>query len=79
MQPSVVPRRKYPDQCIQEQDCLGQFAKFGLAGEQTDDKGSSSDSSHAKEFQFGVGFKGSGHCILDGGSIISSLDVGSSD
>ena len=35
MQLSSVPRHKYPDQCKQEQSCLGQFAKFGLAREET--------------------------------------------
>ena len=31
MQPSTVPRRKYPDRCEQEQSHLGWFAKFRLA------------------------------------------------
>ena len=31
MQPSIVPRREYPDRCEREQSRLGQFAKLGLA------------------------------------------------
>ena len=50
MQPSTVPRHKYPDQCEQEQSCLGQFTRFRLAGEQTNDEGSASNSSHTSEF-----------------------------
>ena len=38
MQSSSVPRHEYPDQCDQEQSRLGQFAKFGLAGEETGDR-----------------------------------------
>ena len=73
MQPSTVPRREYPDQCEQEQSCLGRFAKFGLAGEETGDNDSGSDSSHAEEFQFGVGYKRNGCCVHDGGCVLSPL------
>ena len=68
MQPSTVPRCKYPDQCEQEQSQLRRFAKFGLAGEETGDDESRSDSSHAKEFWFGVGYKGDGHRVHNGGA-----------
>ena len=78
MQPSSVPRHKYPDQCKREQSCLGQFAKFGLAREETGDEGSASDSSHAGEFQFGVGYKRNGCCIHDGGCVLSPLASGES-
>ena len=54
MQPSTVPRHEYPDQCKREQSCLGQFAKLGLAREETGDDESESDSSHAKEFLLGA-------------------------
>ena len=54
MQPSIVPRCEYPDRCEREQSHLGRFAKLGLAGEETGDDKSGSDSSHAKEFRFGV-------------------------
>ena len=47
MQPSTVPRREYPDRCEREQSCLGQFTKLRLAGEETGDDESGSDSSHA--------------------------------
>ena len=50
MQPSTVPRHEYPDQCKQEQDHLRQFAKLGLTREQTGNKDSTSNSSHASEF-----------------------------
>ena len=73
MQPSLVPRCKYPDQCEREQSRLRQFAKFGLAGEETGDNDSGSDSSHAEEFQFGVGYKRDGRRIHDGGCILSPL------
>ena len=33
MQPSAVPRHKYPDRCEREQSSLGQFAKFGITGD----------------------------------------------
>ena len=49
MQPSVVPRREYPDRCEHKQSRLRRFAKFGLAGEETGDDDSGSDSSHAEE------------------------------
>ena len=52
MQPSAVPRHEYPDRCEREQSCLGQFAKLGLAREETGDNKSGSDSSHAEEFRF---------------------------
>ena len=78
MQPSTVPRREYPDRCEQEQSRLGRFAKFGLAGEETGDKESGSDSSHAEEFQFGVGFKRDGRRIRDGGCVLSPLVSGDS-
>ena len=73
MQPSLVPRCKYPDRCKQEQSCLGWFTKFGLAGEETGDEDSGSNSSHAREFQFRVGYKRDGHCIHNGGCILSPL------
>ena len=73
MQPSAVPKCEYPDQCEQEQSCLGQFAKFRLAGEETGDNNLGSNSSHAREFQFGVGYKRDGHHIHDGGCILSPL------
>ena len=73
MQPSTVLRREYPDRCEREQSYLGWFAKFGLAGEDTGDDDSGSNSSHAKEFRFGVGYKRDGHCIHDGGCVLSPL------
>ena len=73
MQPSTVPRREYPEQCEQEQSCLGRFAKLGLAREETGDDKSGSDSSHAEEFRFRVGYKRDGHCIRNGGCILSPL------
>ena len=78
MQPSSVPRCKYPDQCDHEQSCLRRFTKFGLTGEETGDEGSASDSSHAREFWFRVGYKRDGHCIYHGGSVVSSLVSGKS-
>ena len=48
MQPSSVPRHEYPDRCEREQNRLGRFAKLGLAGEETGDDESESDSSHAE-------------------------------
>ena len=50
MQPSTVPRCKYPDQCEREQNCLRRFTKFSLAGEETGDNDLGSNSSHAREF-----------------------------
>ena len=73
MQPSTVPRCKYPDQYKREQSRLGQFAKFGLAGEETGDDDSGSDSSHAEEFWFGVGYKRDGRHVYDGGCVLSPL------
>ena len=78
MQPSLVPRCKYLDQCEQEQSHLGRFAKFGLAKEETGDDDSGSDSSHAGEFRFGVGYKRDGRCIHDGGCVLSPLASGES-
>ena len=78
MQPSTVPRCEYPDQCEHEQSRLRRFAKFGLAGEETGDDESGSDSSHAEEFQFGVGYKGNGCRIYDGGCVLSPLASGES-
>ena len=78
MQPSTAPRHEYPDQYTQEQSCLRRFDKFRLTGEETGDKGSSSDSSHAKEFWFRVGYKRDGCCIHYGGSVVSSLVSGKS-
>ena len=78
MQPSSVPRCKYPDQCKWEQSHLGQFAKFGLAREETGDNDSGSDSSHAEEFRFGVGYKRNGHHVHDGGCVLSPLASGES-
>ena len=74
----IADPNKYPDRCKQEQDHLGQFTKFGLAGEQTGNEDNASDSSHALEFQFGMKCKNSHQCALNGGSIISPLDVRSS-
>ena len=68
MQPSSVPRCKYPDRCEREQSCLGRFAKFGLIREETGDDDSGSDSSHAEEFQFRVGYKRNVHRVHDGGA-----------
>ena len=73
MQPSTVPRHEYPDQCEQEQSRLRWFAKFELAGEETRDDDSGSNSSHAEEFWFGVGYKRDWHCVHDGGCILSPL------
>ena len=73
MQPSTVPRREYPDRCEREQSRLRRFAKFGLAGVETGDNDSGSDSSHAEEFRFGVGFKRDGRRIRDGGCVLSTL------
>ena len=73
MQPSTVPRCKYPDRCKREQDRLGRFAKFGLAREESGDDKSGSDSSHAEEFRFGVGYKRNGHRVHNGGCILSPL------
>ena len=78
MQPSIVPRCEYPDRCEQEQSRLGRFAKFGLAREETGDDESGSDSSHAEEFWFGVGYKRDGGHIRDGGCVLSSLASGDS-
>ena len=78
MQPSTVPRREYPDRCEREQSRLGQFAKLGLAGEETGDDDLGSDSSHADEFQFGVGYKRDGCRICDGGCVLSPLASGDS-
>ena len=73
MQPSIVPRCEYPDRCKREQSRLGQFAQLGLAGEEMGDDESGSDSSHAEEFWFGVGFKKNGRRIHDGGCVLSPL------
>ena len=78
MQPSTVPRCEYPDQCKREQSRLGQFTKFRLAGEETGDEDSGSDSSHAEEFRFGVGYKRDGCHIHDGGCVLSPLASGDS-
>ena len=78
MQPSTVPRCKYPDQCKREQSCLRQFAKLRLAGEETGNEESASNSSHAGGFQSGVGYKRDGYYIHHGGSIVSSLVSGES-
>ena len=78
MQLSLVPRHEYPGQCEQEQSRLRRFAKFGLAGEETGDKGSASDSSHAEEFQFRVGYRRDGCRIHDGGCVLSPLVSGES-
>ena len=78
MQPSAVPRREYPDRCEREQSRLGQFTKLGLIGEETGDDESGSDSSHAEEFWFGVGFKRDGRHIHDGGCVLSPLASGDS-
>ena len=68
IQLSIAPRCEYPDQCEREQSCLGRFTKFGLDGEETGDDKSGSDSSHAEEFWFGVGYKRNGHRVHDGGA-----------
>ena len=73
MQPSIVPRHEYPDQCKREQSCLGWFTKFRLAGEETGDNNSGSDSSHAEEFWFRVGFKRDGRHVHDEGCVLSPL------
>ena len=78
MQPSAVPRHEYPDRCKREQSRLGRFARFGLAGEETGDDDSGSDSSHAEEFRFGVGFMRDGCRIRDGGCVLSPLASGDS-
>ena len=78
MQPSTVPRRKYPDRCKQEQSRLGRFAKFGLTREETGDNNLGGDSSHAKEFWFGVGYKRDGRRVHDGGCVLSPLASGES-
>ena len=78
MQPSTVPRREYPDRCEREQSRLGRFAKLGLAGEESEDNESGSDSSHAEEFQFGVGYKRDGRRIRNGGCVLSPLASGDS-
>ena len=78
MQPSVVPRREYPDRCEREQSRLGRFARLGLAGEETGDDELGSDSSHAEEFRFRVGFKRDGRRIRDGGYVLSPLVSGDS-
>ena len=46
---------------------------IGLAREETGDSESGSDSSHAEEFRFGVGYKRDGHHICDGGCVLSPL------
>ena len=66
--PLQVPRCEYPDQCDQEQSHLGRFAKFRLTGEETGDEGSASDSSHAGEFWFRVGYKRDGRHVHYGGA-----------
>ena len=78
MQPLTVPRREYPDRCEREQSCLGRFAKFGLAGEETGDDNLGSNSSHAGEFRFGVGYKRDGRRIRDGRCVLSPLASGDS-
>ena len=78
MQPSTVPKRKYPDRCEREQSCLRQFAKLGLAREETGDDKLGDDSSHAEEFWFRVGYKRDGRRIRDGGCILSPLASGDS-
>ena len=78
MQPSTVPRHEYPDCCEQEQSHLGRFAKLGLAGEETGDDNSGSNSSHAEEFRFRVGYKRNGRHIHDGGCVLSPLASGDS-
>ena len=78
MQPSAVPRHEYLDQCKREQSRLGQFTKFGLAGEETGDDDSGSNSTHAKEFWFGVGYKRDGCHVHDGGCVLSPLVSGES-
>ena len=78
MQPSAVPRCEYPDQCEQEQSHLGWFTRFGVAGEETGDDDLGDDSSHAEEFQFGVGYKRDGRHVHDGGCVLSPLASGES-
>ena len=73
MQPLTVPRREYPDRCKREQSRLGRFTKLGHAGEETGDEESGSDSSHAEEFRFRVGFKRDGRRIRNGGCVLSPL------
>ena len=78
MQPSTVPRHEYPDQCEREQSRLRQFAKLGLAREETGNNELGSNSSHAEEFWFGVGYKRDEHHIRNGGCILSPLVSGDS-
>ena len=78
MQPSTVPRHEYPDRCEREQSRLGRFTKLGLAREETGDDESGSDSSHAAEFRFRVGFKRDGRCVRNGGCVLSPLASGDS-
>ena len=78
MQPSSVPRCEYPDQCEREQSRLRRFTKLGLTGEETGDDELGSNSSHAEEFQFGVGYKGNGRHVYDGGCVLSPLASGDS-
>ena len=78
MQPSSAPRREYPDRCKREQSCLRWFAKFGLTGEETGDDNLGSDSSHAEEFRFRVGYKRDGRHVHNGGCVLSPLISGES-
>ena len=50
----------------------------GLPREETGDNDLGSDSSHAEEFQFGVGYKRDGCCIHNGGCVLSPLASGES-
>ena len=58
---------------ILTQSHLRWFAKFRLAREETGDDDSGSDSSHAREFQFGVGYKRDGCCVHNGRYVLSPL------
>ena len=78
MQPSSAPRHKYPDQYKREQHCLRRFAKFRLAGEETGDDDLGSNSSHAEEFRFRVGYKRDGRRVHNGGCVLSPLVSGES-
>ena len=77
MQPSAVPRHEYPDRCEREQSHLRQFTKFGLAREETGDDDSGSNSSHAREFWFGMGYKREGATFTMGGASYLPWLVGS--
>lgn len=75
MQPGGSLQYIYPNHCKHEQNHLRRFARLGHVGEESGDDASESDSSYALKFSFRISFKSSKQCILNSGSIISSLDV----